>query len=434
MQRPKKKLLVIQVAALGYDFLRRHHGETWHDLRFSALRSVFPAVTCTVQASFRTGLRLSEHGMVANGIFCRDLRRAFFWEQSSALVCGQRLWEGFRRKGRRVAILFWQQSLCEAADIILSPAPIHKHGGGMIPSVYSRPPELYAQLCEKVKGRFQLSRYWGPMADESSSEWIARATAALLQKSSLVPHLCLTYLPALDYALQRHGPDAPRSAKALSRLLKQLRLLLDVAQNMGYEVLIFGDYAVGPVIGKPVLPNLVFRKTGLLQVRSVGGRLYADLHSSRAFALVDHEVAHVYVQNPSDVTAVRGALHALDGVERVLGSEEQRAEGLAHARSGDLILLANAGRWFAYAWWTQPKEAPDYAAHVDIHNKPGFDPCELFFGQFPWQTSLDLSRPRGSHGRNDDSRLAAWAATCDFGCPTTLIDLAAAVKRWLENA
>ena len=171
------KLLVIQIAALGDDLLRRHlDGDTWQGLTFQPLEPVFPAVTCVAQASFRTASPPSSHGMVSNGVFLRSLRRAAFWEQSSALVTGERVWDSFRRRGKTVALLFWQQSLGEEVDYLISPAPIHQHGGGMIQDCYSRPAELYARLCNAIGRKFKLRHYWGPLASVKSTEWIAASS------------------------------------------------------------------------------------------------------------------------------------------------------------------------------------------------------------------------------------------------------------------
>ena len=133
------KLLVIQVAALADDLARELPALP---LTWAAMDSVLPAVTCTAQASFRTASLPAAHGMIANGIFNRPLRKAMFWEQSAALVSGPRIWESFALAGKRTAMLFWQQSLGESVDVVLSPAPIHKHHGGMIQDCYSQPPSL----------------------------------------------------------------------------------------------------------------------------------------------------------------------------------------------------------------------------------------------------------------------------------------------------
>ncbi len=412
-----KRLLVVQCAALGYDFFAKSQAKI-PGLEFRPIDSVFPAVTCTVQASFRTASLPAAHGVIANGFYDRTLRKAMFWEQSSALVAGERIWSKFRARGKKVALVFWQQSLGEEADFILSPAPIHKHHGGMIEDCYSRPDGLYRRLGEKVGGPFKLRTYWGPMASAKSGDWIARATAALIADEECRPDFCLTYLPTLDYDLQRYGPADRRSVKALDALLAQLRLLADAAAKAEYDLLVFGDYAIDPV-EIVVYPNRLLAGEGLFRARSVRGMLYPDFHESRAFAMVDHEVAHVYAKDAASADAARKVFG---------GIETLRIE---NPRAGDFVLVAPKGSWFAYPWWTDSSEAPDYATHVDIHQKPGYDPCELFFGFPPIKTSTDASRIKGSHGREGNP--AAWASTVSLGKAGNIVDLARSVRKYLEE-
>jgi len=426
-----RRLLVVQAAALGHGMLAARGLAEWRGLRFRPVEPPFPGLTCPVQATFRTGLTPSGHGIVGNGFRFRELGRPLFWEQSAALVAGRRVWDRYRAEaGRGVGMLFWQQSLGEQADVVVSPAPIHKHHGGMIESLYSRPPALGGTLTEAVGRRFRLRDYWGPLASVQSSDWIAEATVALLAAPDRAPALCLTYLPALDYDLQRHGPTAAQAWKALDRLFAELGLLLDAAARHGYEVLVFGDYAVGAVT-QPVFPNRALRAAGLFAVREAGRRRYPDFHGSRAYAVVDHELAHVYLAREEDIPLAGEVLAATPGVGRVFDRAAQRELCIAHERAGELVAVAAPGAWFAYPWWQPEREAPDYAAHVDIHSKPGYDPCELFAGWPLGSVSRDERRVRGSHGRIGPDRQAAWAATCDLGTPATLAGLAQAVGRWL---
>lgn len=434
----KTKLLVVQTAALGYEFLKRRCGgdgdsARWLGLDFSAIDAGVPGVTCSAQASFRTAANASVHGMVANGLYRRDLGKVMFWEQSARLVTGRRIWDDFRRAGGTVAMLFWQQSMGEAADIIVTPAPIHKHHGGMIPDCYTKPYDLYQTLCQEVGGTFKLRHYWGPTASAKAGDWIAEATLAICAKTELAPGLCLTYLPTLDYDLQRYGPDTPQAAKAADALEAQLGRLLDGALRCGYEVLVFGDYAISPVSGPAVLPNRALLDAGLLEVRDVKGMLYPVLPASRALAVCDHQIAHVYVSDPDDIAAVAGTLRAVDGIETVLDADAIAGLGLGHANSGELLAIAAEGRWFGYQWWTNPAQGPDYARHVDIHNKPGFDPCELLFGWPPMSISRDSTRIGGSHGAPAAQRQIAWASSVALeGEVTDIATLARAVGNSLQ--
>ena len=419
------KLLVVQVAALGWDLVKDIPG-------FQSAEAFFPAVTCTAQAGFRTASLPREHGMVANGTRLPDLRKILLWEQSSALVHGERIWSRYRAAGRKVGMMFWQQSLGdEDLDLVLSPAPIHKHSGGMIQDCYAKPDGLYERLRGRVRRRFNLMHYWGPLASRKSSAWITDATCALLGDAQFAPDLLFSYLPHLDYDLQRHGPGNRQARKSLAFTLECIARMKSEAEARGYHWLFYGDYAIQPVSGA-VFPNRRLAEAGLLQTRQIKRMLYADLFASPAFAMVDHQIAHVYTRDARTAAAARDALAGLSGIEAILDREEQAAHGLDHPRSGDLVLIAQAGQWFAYPWWTEKKHAPDFATHVDIHNKPGFDPCELFFGWPPPSVSINTARIRGSHGRPGDS--VAWSTSLEFAAqPASMLDVARFTKAWLDS-
>ena len=424
-----KKLLVIQTAGLGYAFATRHGVSAVNGLALRPIQPVFPALTCTAQATLRTGLSPAQHGMVANGFFDTLLRKPWFWEQSSSLVCGPRMWDTFRARGGTVGLAFFQQSLGESVDQLVSPAPVHKHGGGMIMGCYSQPPALYTRLAKAVRRPFRLSHYWGPLASVKGSEWIADAVTGLLAASD-APDLCLAYLPGLDYDLQRFGPDHPKSVRALQIVRAELERLFAAARANGYEAVAFGDYAITPATRGAVFPNRALREAGLFAVRQVRGMSYPDFYQSRAFALADHQVAMVTCFDASAQSRVADTLRSLDGVAQVLDKPRQAALGVDHPRAGDFLLVAEPGAWFAYPWWTDPREAPDYAAHVDIHNKPGYDPCELFFGRTPFQTCLDTTRIKGTHGLTGAGYETAFLSTLPFKSDT-LQGLACDVRDWL---
>jgi predicted AlkP superfamily pyrophosphatase or phosphodiesterase len=419
------KLLVVQVAALGWDLVKDTPG-------FQRAEAFFPAVTCCAQAGFRTASLPRQHGMVANGVRLPDLRKILLWEQSSALVEGERIWSRYRAAGRKVGMMFWQQSLGDGdLDLILSPAPIHKHSGGMIQDCYAKPAGLSQRLNAQVGRPFNLMHYWGPLASRKSSAWITDATCALLRDAEFAPDLLFSYLPHLDYDLQRHGPGTPRARVSLDFTLQCIDRIKTGAQTNGYHWLFYGDYAIQPVSGA-VFPNRRLLEAGLLETREIKRMLYADLFASPAFAMVDHQIAHVFTRDARATAAARDALTGLSGIESVLDREQQAILGLDHRRSGDLLLIAQAGKWFAYPWWTDKKQAPDFATHVDIHNKPGYDPCELFFGWPPPSVSMNTARIRGSHGRPGDS--VAWTSSLEFAAePASMLDVARLTKAWLDS-
>ncbi|MDD5708100.1 MAG: hypothetical protein PHR35_19455, partial [Kiritimatiellae bacterium] len=223
------------------------------------------------------------------------------------------------------------------------------------------------------------------------------------------------------------------AARALRALGGDLKLLRQSCAQHGYELIVFGDYAIEAVSGPPIFPNRRLREAGLLATRAIGRRRYLDPYASRALVVTDHQIAHVYVRCPQDVGPVRDLLRALPGVGAVLDASAQAEAGIAHANGGELLLTATPGRWFAYPWWTAAREAPDYAGHVDIHNKPGYDPCELLPGWPPWRISQDASRIRGTHGLTEGAGPACWAATCFRPEPAGLLDLARRARDYMDR-
>ena len=432
MMQPR--ILLVQAAALGYDLIPRFP-ELFQPLglEFRPVQTVFPAVTCTVQATVRTGLPPSGHGIVCNGLFDRARARTGFWEQSARLLPPGRVWDGLRQRGGKVGVLFWQQSLGDDVDLVLSPAPIHKHEGGMIQDCYAEPAGLYEELQERLGQPFSLGRYWGPLASVKSTRWIVDATVAVLAggRGWHAPELLLTYLPHLDYGLQKSGPQQEKKTRrAVTEFCAEFARLLAGARQHGYEVVVYGDYAMAPA-RQVVYPNRELCRVGLFQTRHVKRMTYPDLFASWAFAMVDHQVAHVFVRRAPGATApdpvllakVRAVLAELPGVAKILTAAE-----FNHANAGDLVLVAAEDAWFAYPWWEEPHEAPDYATHVDIHSKIGFDPCELFFGWPPPAVSQDPTRVGGTHGRADLP--VAFATTVPLpGFAGTLETLGPAVAR-----
>lgn len=376
-----KRLNVI-AAGLGYGLLERNGRTKIAGLSFLPAPSVFPAVTCVAQASLRTGLTPSEHGMVSNGVWMDALQKPLFWEQSARLVRGKRIWADRRAAGARVGLYFLQQSLGEDVDQVISPAPIHKHGGGMIMSCYAKPAGM-AQALEKLAGRFPLWRYWGPLA----SPKVGRTCIAWFEEMTKMEDVdeAYLYLPTLDYAAQKHGPDGSADRAALKEFCRQLETLADICQRRGCALSVTGDYEITPVTAASVTPNVVLRREGLFRTRTVGGMAYPDFYQSTAFAMCDHEFC--VICGPAQAQAVELLLATGDYVRP--SADEVRQSGQAN---GQTILLAKRGSWCSYAWWTDRREAPDFASHVDIHNKPGYDPTELFF--------FGRGVVKGTHGRS----------------------------------
>jgi predicted AlkP superfamily pyrophosphatase or phosphodiesterase len=275
--------------------------------------------------------------------------------------------------------------------------------------------------------------YWGPMANHKSSNWIVDAIIALMGMTDLAPDLLLTYIPHLDYDLQRFGPDSEPAKKALDLMLGYLTRLKAACEDCGYEWLFVGDYAIESVKRGAVFPNRRLREAGLFAVREIRGMAYTDFFTSRAFAVADHQAAHVYCRNAAAALDAKAALEKLPGVAEVLDRAGQEKRGIAHPNGGELVIVAEPGAWFAYPWFNDKKEAPDYASHVDIHNKPGYDPCELFFGWPPLSISFDTTKIHGSHGNIGPGYEVAWSSSLDFGAdPHSILDLAGEIRGWMQ--
>ncbi len=348
----------------------------------ATLDPVLPAVTCTAQATLLTGLLPRDHGIVANGWYFREQAEVWLWRQSNRLVAGEKVWETARRArpDLRTAKLFWWYNMYSSAEFSVTPRPIYPADGRKIPGLYSRPPELAARLQQEL-GAFPLFDFWGPKAGIRSSEWIARSARRVFDAER--PGLTLVYLPHLDYDLQRWGPGDARIPAEVAAVDRVAGDLIDHVRGAGAEVVVLSEYGIERATGA-VLVNRALREAGWLAVQETLGWELLDAGASRAFAVADHQIAHVYVADPADVPRVAELLGKLDGVERVLDEAGKKELGLDHARSGELVLIAAPGRWFAYYYWLDDARAPDFARAVDIHRKPGYDPVELF---------LDPDRP-----------------------------------------
>ena len=342
------------------------------------LETITPAVTCSVQATLLTGRLPREHGIVGNGWYFRDLAEVMFWRQSNHLIQSRQVWDLGRDRNPDFtsANLFWWYNMYGSATWSVTPRPMYPADGRKLPDVYTQPSELRAELTQKL-GQFPLFRFWGPAADITSSRWIASAALHVMQTRS--PTLTLVYIPHLDYDLQRLGPDL--SSARLRQDLREVDALcgelIEAAKKTDRRVVVLSEYGITPVAGAIAL-NRVLRRAGWLAVREELGRELLDAGASRAFAVADHQVAHIYVKDPALLPEVRARVSAEDGVERVLDRTEQAALGLDHARSGELVAISRPDRWFSYYYWLEPERAPDFARTVDIHRKPGYDPVELF--------------------------------------------------------
>jgi predicted AlkP superfamily pyrophosphatase or phosphodiesterase len=355
---------------------------------------VLPAVTCTAQATILTGELPSKHGVVANGWLYRSTNEVRFWQQCNRLIQAEPLYETARKHARdrnlpfKCAKLFWWFNQGAAVDISVTPKPHYAVNGNKAFGITGTPQAIPEEL-ENQLGSFPFQAFWGPMAGVASTAWIANAAARVIREQH--PTLTLVYLPHLDYDPQRFGPKGTHMPTCVRQLDDAAAPLLDAAKAIGAQVWVVSEYGHCDV-SRPVYPNRILRNAGLLDIRQGPFGEQLDLYGSRAFAVVDHQIAHVYVQNPDDVHHLRDTLREVPGIARVVTGEERNTLGLANARSGEIILLSEPDAWFAYPFWLDDRVAPDYARAVAIHNKPGFDPCELFFDPRLWFPKLHAAR------------------------------------------
>lgn len=416
--------LVLNVVGLTPSLIGRHTPNIARFVEQGAmrpLRTVTPAVTCSAQATFLTGLTPQEHGIVGNGWLFRELMEVWLWRQSNRLVAGERVWDAGRalNSSFTCANLFWWFAMASGVDYAVTPRPIYKADGRKLPDCWSEPSDIRDELNRRL-GAFPLFDFWGPATSIRSSRWIGEAALHVMRTRN--PTLTLVYLPHLDYGLQRHGPDHPSIGADLAEIDAVVGTLLEEAAATKRRVIILSEYGIVPV-SRAVHINRALREAGLLSVRVEDGTELLDVPTCRAFAVADHQIAHIYVRDDADIANARRALELLPGIDMVLGGGERRTLGLDHERAGDLVALADRDAWFTYYYWLDDARAPDFAHTVDIHRKPGYDPVELFLDpairmprvaigrrllmrKLGFRTlmdviPLDASLVKGSHGRAD---------------------------------
>jgi predicted AlkP superfamily pyrophosphatase or phosphodiesterase len=356
------------------------------------LSTVTPAVTCAVQASFMTGLTPRDHGIVGNGWLFRDQMEVMLWRQSNRLVEGEKIWEAGKQRDASFtcANMFWWYNMASGHDFGATPRPIYKADGRKLPDCYTVPAGLRDRLTERL-GAFPLFQFWGPATTIASTRWIAEATKLVMAEND--PTLTLAYLPHLDYDLQRFGPDQTQTAvrTSLAEIDTVAGDLAHAARASGRSVVVLSEYGITRV-DRPIHINRALRDAGFLAVREEDGGELLDPTVSKAFAVADHQIAHVYVADPALQPKVREVLEGLPGIERVHDAADKHVLGLDHPRSGELVAIADARSWFTYYYWTDDQRAPDFARTVEIHRKPGYDPVELFLDPGLWSPKLAIGK------------------------------------------
>ncbi|MCF8453048.1 MAG: alkaline phosphatase family protein [Pedobacter sp.] len=411
------KTVVIDVVGLSTSVMGEHMPflrEYTERKNLIRIEPVLPALTTSAQSTYLTGKWPTETGIVGNGWYDRIDCEIKFWKQSNKLVSGEKIWERAKKLDPAFTCskMFWWYNMYSTADYAVTPRPNYLADGRKMPDCYSYPAGLRDILQEKL-GDFPLFQFWGPGANIESSKWIAEAS--MITDELYDPTLSLIYLPHLDYCLQKFGPDFSKIAKELSEIDDLLRKLVTFYEQRSAEIIILSEYGIAPV-KQPLHLNRLFREHGLLAIREERGLELLDPGASKAFVVADHQIAHVYINDPSCGDQVISILKQVKGVELILDKAQQAEYHIDHKRSGDLVLMADEDSWFTYYFWLDDEKAPDYARCVDIHKKPGYDPVEMFMSSklragykllrkkagFRYVMDvipLDAGLVRGSHGR-----------------------------------
>ncbi len=361
----------------------------------------FPCVTCPVQANMTTGVPPDGHGVVANGFYWRDRGRVEMWTSPNDCIEKPQIWDilSYHPAGLTSAVWFPLHAKGCEADYVCTPAPIHNPDGSESLWCYTRPTELYGELRDAL-GHFPLQHFWGPMANVKSTAWILES--AVIAAKKWRPNFFYIYLPHLDYDPQRHGPDSVQVDYAvgdLDRLLGRIVNELRAAYDAEPLWLVAGEYAILPV-RHVVFPNRVLREAGLLVVQQTDEGEVIDFAASQAWALADHQHAHVFVSGGEESVIHRVAelFRGHEGIADVLVGDDRGRYRLNHPRSGDVILVSKPDSWQAYYYWLSDDRAPRFARRVDIHRKPGYDPVELHIDWATKSIPLDAALVKGSHG------------------------------------
>lgn len=427
-----QRVAVINVVGLTPSLIGEHTPNILAFAKRNAIANItpaFPAVTCTAQSNYVTGTTASQHGIVGNGWYHRELAEVQFWKQSNHLVHGKKIWDVLREHDPKFtcAKLFWWYNMYSTADYSITPRPMYPADGRKVFDIYTWPFSIREDIKRDL-GEFPFPTFWGPAAGvdtpqgkaDAVSRWIAESAKWIENKHA--PTLSLVYLPHLDYNLQRFGPSDPRIAKDLKEIDTIVGDLISFFETRSVQVILLSEYGIVDV-DTPVHLNRLFREQGWLTIKDELGLEMLDAGASKVFAVADHQVAHIYINDQSLRTKVRSLLEKQEHVDSVLDEKEQVAVGVAHPRAGDLVAVAKERAWFTYYYWQEDSRAPDFARCVDIHRKPGYDPVELFLDpkipavklKILWRllqkrlgfrmlmdvVPVDASLVKGSHGRNN---------------------------------
>ncbi len=366
----------------------------------SRIEHSFPAVTWPAQANLLTGKTPEQHGVIANGFYWREEQRVEMWTAWNEVIQSPQIWDVLPKINPALKSAAWFPMLSKgcAADYVCMPAPIHQPDGSEDLWCYTKPQSFYGELLQSM-GHFPLQHFWGPLANIQSSQWIANSAALTFQQFK--PDFFYIYLPHLDYAAQKTGPDSPAALNAVEELDQVLGNLVEQIHSAHDSVswLVASEYVITPV-DHVCYPNRILREAGLLKIQNTNDGEQINFSESDAWAMVDHQFSHIFVRNsdPTVIDQVKHLFQGQEGIDQVLALEQRCQLQMNHKRSGEVILVSSPNSWQAYYWWLEDSQAPNFARTVDIHRKPGYDPVELHFDKKTKTIPLDASLIRGSHG------------------------------------
>ena len=423
MPEPEQRIAVIDVVGLNKNALRfMPRLSAWAQKRkITSFPPTFPALTCSAQATYLTGMTPREHGIVGNGWFHKSFNEVQFWKQSEQLIHGELLWDTLKQRfgeSFTCAKIFWWFNMYSSADWTITPRPMYPADGRKVFDIYTHPMKMREEIKQDL-GEFPFPFFWGPMAGKKSSLWIAESAKWIEHRHK--PHLSLVYIPHLDYDPQRFGPENALSIPAFEQADAIVSDLIAFYESKKVDVIILSEYGISEVAASIPI-NRIFREKGWLTIKPELGTDILDCGASRAFALADHQIAHIYINDPSLSEEIISTLSEIEGIEEIRPCHPETAPHPGKERMANFIAVAKPNAWFNYYYWIDDKRAPDFARCVDIHRKPGYDPAELFVApkiRFPKLkaalfllkkklgfrallrlTPLDGDQVRGSHGRD----------------------------------
>lgn len=383
----------------------------------ASIQHSFPCVTWPSQANVLTGKLPREHGVVANGFYWRDRREVEMWTAWNEKIDAPQIWDRLHDRDRSLTSAAWFPMLSKGsgADQVCMPAPIHNPDGSETMWCYTKPQEFYGELMESL-GAFPLHHFWGPLANIKSSQWIADSAVKMAQ--TFRPRFNYIYLPHLDYAAQKIGPNSEEALQAtteLDELIGRFSPQMSSAYQEGPLIWVVVSEYVMTEVDHVLYPNRILREAGLLKVKAEPqseGELL-DFESD-AWALVDHQFSHVFVRDadPELISRVAKLFAGQEGIDEVLFGDDRRKYGMDHPRSGEVILISTSNSWQAYYWWEDDSRAPTFARNVDIHRKPGYDPVEMHLDFATRSVPLDATLIGGSHGAPPKSDAQRGALLC----------------------